>query len=279
VTGAARPGRARRRRSQRERAVAYFDGRAPDWSAAYEAPTAAGHALRERRRRVLELVGDADGASDDGDGRVLDAGCGSADLAPGLSSAGWLYFGTDGAPAMVRAAKDAGAGRVTVADVSSLPHASGAFDRVLCIGVLDRVADQPAAVAELVRVTRPGGRVVASFPNPFSPYTAWSNWVFRPAVGRAKALAARARGRGRGQPPGLDAAAFACTPGTATAMFEGAGLGVTDVVHFYFNVLLSPFDELLPGPAARLTARLERLHDGRLAFLGAGFLVAGRRAG
>jgi SAM-dependent methyltransferase len=41
-----------------------------------------------------------------------------------------------------------------------LPAESAGFDRALCVQVLEYVADVPAALAELQRVLRPGGRAV-----------------------------------------------------------------------------------------------------------------------
>jgi len=46
------------------------------------------------------------------------------------------------------------------ADASSLPYADGLFDAVVSTQVYEYVADVPAALAELYRVTRPGGRAV-----------------------------------------------------------------------------------------------------------------------
>lgn len=44
-------------------------------------------------------------------------------------------------------------------DVLALPFDDGRFDAVLCESVLAFVADKERAIAEMVRVTRPGGRV------------------------------------------------------------------------------------------------------------------------
>ena len=48
------------------------------------------------------------------------------------------------------------------ADVAALPFRSGVFDAVVAAFVLNHVADPAAALAELARVTRPGGFVLAS---------------------------------------------------------------------------------------------------------------------
>jgi arsenite methyltransferase len=46
------------------------------------------------------------------------------------------------------------------ADATDLPYPNGSFDAAVSIQVYEYVADIPAALAELFRVTRPGGRVV-----------------------------------------------------------------------------------------------------------------------
>jgi len=51
-----------------------------------------------------------------------------------------------------------------VADISSLPFADGSVDGILCDQVLEHVPDAPAAIAELQRVLRPGGRVYLTLP-------------------------------------------------------------------------------------------------------------------
>jgi SAM-dependent methyltransferase len=46
--------------------------------------------------------------------------------------------------------------------IEAIPVDDGSFDVVLCLQVLEHVPDPPAAVRELRRVVRPGGRVLAS---------------------------------------------------------------------------------------------------------------------
>jgi 2-polyprenyl-3-methyl-5-hydroxy-6-metoxy-1,4-benzoquinol methylase len=46
-----------------------------------------------------------------------------------------------------------------------LPFADHSFDVVLCTEVLEHVPDPAVVVAELARVTKPGGRVIVSIPN------------------------------------------------------------------------------------------------------------------
>jgi SAM-dependent methyltransferase len=50
------------------------------------------------------------------------------------------------------------------ADVTDLPFSEGSFDVVLCKHVLEHVPDDKAALAEMFRVLRPGGRAVFQVP-------------------------------------------------------------------------------------------------------------------
>lgn len=94
---------------------------------------------------------------------VCDAGCGCGALSAALLRAGFAVSGFDTAPAAVELARSAAPGAVLkTADVCDTGYASGAFDAVVCRDVLDHMtmADARRAVAELLRITRPGGLAV-----------------------------------------------------------------------------------------------------------------------
>jgi SAM-dependent methyltransferase len=57
-----------------------------------------------------------------------------------------------------------------VASATLIPIASGAVDVCFSSNVLEHVRDWPAMLAEMVRVTRPGGIVFVAFTNWLSPY-------------------------------------------------------------------------------------------------------------
>jgi ubiquinone/menaquinone biosynthesis C-methylase UbiE len=72
---------------------------------------------------------------------------------------------TDVDPAMAEAASKRLAGRATrstvqVADASRLPFEDAVFDVTVSMLMLHHVGDQPAALAEMRRVLRPGGSLV-----------------------------------------------------------------------------------------------------------------------
>jgi SAM-dependent methyltransferase len=99
---------------------------------------------------------------------VLDAGCGSGQLAAWLAGQGARVTGIDAAPGMVRlaAARVPGA-TFSVADLGApLAVGDGAFDLVVSSLVLHYLRDWVAPLRELRRVLRPGGALVLSTHHP-----------------------------------------------------------------------------------------------------------------
>lgn len=101
-------------------------------------------------------------------GRVLDVGCGIGAPAfylareRGLVVEGVTISGRQVERASRAAVEAALADRVTfrLADVTELPQSDGAFDAVWSLESLHHVVDRSRALREIVRVLRPGGRVV-----------------------------------------------------------------------------------------------------------------------
>lgn len=100
-------------------------------------------------------------------GPVLDLATGTGDLARAVRAAapGRLVVGADFAEAMLRLArrKLAAAPRMPLvaADALALPFRDGAFACVTSAFLLRNLADLPAGLAEMRRVTAPGGLVVS----------------------------------------------------------------------------------------------------------------------
>jgi len=67
-----------------------------------------------------------------------------------------------------------GAGAVTVGDALDLPFASATFDRVIAAEVLEHIPDDRRAIAELVRVLRPGGTIAVTVPRWYPELMCWA---------------------------------------------------------------------------------------------------------
>ena len=101
--------------------------------------------------------------------RVLDVGCGVATTAIQIARRyGATVTAADISPLMleraeanIRATGVAGLVTVTSADILALPFDDAAFDVVIAEAVT-MFTDRPKAAAERARVTRPGGRVLAT---------------------------------------------------------------------------------------------------------------------
>ena len=98
----------------------------------------------------------------------LEIGVGTGRFALPLRAAGIAMAGTDISGAMLRqlAANAGGASPFPLAqaDATRQPFAAGAFGSVLAVHVLHLIPDWRIAVDEAMRVLRPGGALVASFP-------------------------------------------------------------------------------------------------------------------
>jgi SAM-dependent methyltransferase len=93
--------------------------------------------------------------------RVLDAGCGTGEFAEALAARlGVEVVCVDQSPRMAELARGRGLDAV-VARLEELPFPDGAFDAAHTSWVLHFLPDLDAGLAELARVLRPGGRLVA----------------------------------------------------------------------------------------------------------------------
>jgi len=94
---------------------------------------------------------------------VLDLACGTGDfsLLAGRRFPGARTVAADLTERMLRLARERGAPNPVCADAGRLPFADGSFDAVFVGYGLRNFASLPVAVAEIERVTRPGGLLVS----------------------------------------------------------------------------------------------------------------------
>lgn len=96
---------------------------------------------------------------------VLDAGAGAGDQSRYLVDHGATVVSVDLSSAIEVVARKLRMSSNWVgvqADITALPFAASQFDAVYCEGVIQHTRDSRRAVQELVRVSRPGGRILAT---------------------------------------------------------------------------------------------------------------------
>jgi SAM-dependent methyltransferase len=113
---------------------------------------------RKERRVTLAMLNVSPGD------RVLDVGCGPGNYTRYLAEASGngLVVGADASGPMLAAGVRQGGGSNLAyvrADACALPFADGEFDVVSCIGTLHMTQAPMTALAEMVRVLAPGGRI------------------------------------------------------------------------------------------------------------------------
>jgi SAM-dependent methyltransferase len=106
--------------------------------------------------------------SDDVRGVLLDLGAGNQPFRPWYESLADRVVAIDVAPVD---------GLSVLGMAPALPFRDGSFDTVLCTSVLEHVENAEAGVSELVRVLRPGGRLLITvpflYPTHEAPYDYW----------------------------------------------------------------------------------------------------------
>jgi SAM-dependent methyltransferase len=196
--------------------------------------------------------------------RVLDVACGSGNGAIAAARRSWMpVVGVDFVPALLERGRErAAAERLEVefveGDAQDLPFEDGAFDVTMSIYGAMFAPDQERTAAELLRVTKPGGRI------------GMSNWVPDGGVGQMFLTVAKHTG---GLPPGVVPPVLW---GTEDRLRELFGDGISelrierlksrqvfrsadhylDFFRTYFGPVKTAYEQVGPAGEAALTADL-----------------------
>jgi 2-polyprenyl-3-methyl-5-hydroxy-6-metoxy-1,4-benzoquinol methylase len=154
--------------TQRQTESRFFDDEAEHWSDLYVRDPQFKRRLQVLSPLIKEQVARSGG------GRALDAGCGSGVFTALLARSGYKVLAVDESEAMLDAARrhcgsalaDAeGSVEFRTASLEDLNVPARSFDVILCLSVLEYVADDAAALRQLGDAVTPGGVLVLSVPN------------------------------------------------------------------------------------------------------------------
>ncbi len=117
-------------------------------------------------RETVDFLGHLEGR------KVLDVGCGKGRFLSALSSHGAHAVGLEPSSEVGRAARAKGH-KVVRASASRIPFVDGLFDACICVEVLEHVPDTDAALREMARVLRWGGRLMVIDKSVFALHPKW----------------------------------------------------------------------------------------------------------
>lgn len=123
--------------------------------------------LKHELALVLDLLRPARGE------KILDAGSGTGIFTREFLIRGADVVGLDISWAMLRwglTRNGAFSRRMVTADMTQLPFADGVFDKTVSVTALEFIEEEKKPIAELFRVTKPGGVVVVATLNSLGPW-------------------------------------------------------------------------------------------------------------
>jgi ubiquinone/menaquinone biosynthesis C-methylase UbiE len=116
---------------------------------------------------------------------ILDLGCARGRFVKALSALGAKVVGVDRSWQLLRTApQNAAGGAFVLSTATQLPFLDSTFDGILCIEVIEHIPDLEAALSEIARVLKPGGRAIIIDKNPVGVgyHRFYPNWLHKLAM-------------------------------------------------------------------------------------------------
>jgi SAM-dependent methyltransferase len=190
----------------------------PDWAVLVGLREDEERQERGRLDRLRRLLGG------DVRGRILNVGCGTGGFNLVAGEAGLRAVGVDAdaeAIAICALKREKAGGAFVRAAAERLPFPDGVFDVVYCFSAIEHVESVEDSVREMVRVTRPGGRIYVHTPSAWSWYEGHYKLLWVPFL---PAALGRLYLRLRGRPTAYLASLRRLTPAALRRAFARAGV-------------------------------------------------------
>ncbi|WP_162604977.1 class I SAM-dependent methyltransferase [Geomonas terrae] len=214
--------------------------------------------------------------------KVLDAGCGPGALVEALARRELWVSGLDVSENMLaRTAErmeslgEAYPVSLKQGSIDSLPYSDDSFDLVCSTGVIEYLDTDQLVLQEMYRVLRPGGFLLISVTNAWSPVNSL-DFIVEFLKRRHMFLRCFNRIWTRlGKEPVLPRSfrVRRHRPSRFRKSLRQAGFEVLAAEFFHFMPWPRPLDKFFPKATTRLGDKLEQLCKTNLAFLGEGYLV------
>jgi SAM-dependent methyltransferase len=192
----------------------------PDWAVLVDLREDEEHQERGRLDRLRRLLGPGAIAG----GRFLNVGCGTGGFNLVAGEAGLRAVGVDAdaeAIAICALKREKAGGAFVRAAAERLPFPDGVFDVVYCFSAIEHVESVEDSVREMVRVTRPGGRIYVHTPSAWSWYEGHYKLLWVPFL---PAALGRLYLRVGGRPTAYLASLRRLTPAALRRAFARAGV-------------------------------------------------------
>ncbi len=228
----------------------------------YGHETSPGYARRVRKERFLELLGS-------GRGMLLDLGCGPGIMAKEILDLGWQYHGCDASKEMIDEAQARVKGTsFSVGRAEQINFPDNTFDVVVAMGLVEYRDDEHLALKEVRRVLRPGGRLLVSICNWWSPLRMWDRYLCAPLSKIMRPLLGKHTDE-------LFHRQY--TTKEYSKLLAEEGFSGCSCVYYNLRLLPRPLDLWLPRISVRTANLLEPLRRTPLRFWGTGAVVDARR--
>ena len=238
------------------------------YAARYDSAAPEGHSFQIRRQRVLEMIASRGVAK----GRAMDIGCGPGVMVGQLLDLGYEVQGVDIAEGMIEECRkqfgNCPKASFSVGRIEKMDFPTSHFDLIVCSGVVEYLVDDNAGIAELFRVLKPGGTLIVTCPNFFSPWRRWSSfyWGIKNVIKKAI-----------GRPIYGEMHHREYKSGNYCRLIEQHGFNVSDVCYYNFKVVPEPLDRWFLKGAIELSRKLETNCRSVLRWMGTGFIISAQK--